>query len=238
MELLRHAGTTVFIDGTFRCVPRGFRQCDVLMVHDRATRFYVPVYYVLTSSKTADTYWDILHFIIQASDQRMETAEVVCDFEAGLIQAVQVQFPNAEVVGCLFHFNQVVQRRMRCIGISEPDAMIAMKRGVLDTITVMSPSDISMIGVAWVKQLIKQRCRNVRRKWATFWAFCQRTWINQYSPEGWNVHGMSKRIVARTNNPLERFNREIHAAFSTPHPNMATFIHTVEELARRHVATL
>jgi len=59
-----------------------------------------------------------------------------------------------------------------------------------------------------------------------------------YDPELWNVHGMSNRIIARTNNPLERFNREMNDAFATPHPNMATFVTTIEQLSRRHVATL
>lgn len=46
---------------------------------------------------------------------------------------------------------------------------------------------------------------------------------------------MSDRVVARANNPLERFNREMNTAFATPHPNMVTFVTTIEELSRRHV---
>jgi hypothetical protein len=49
---------------------------------------------------------------------------------------------------------------------------------------------------------------------------------------------MSNRIVARTNNALERFKREMNAAFATPHPNMATFVTTIEELSRRHVSLI
>lgn len=49
---------------------------------------------------------------------------------------------------------------------------------------------------------------------------------------------MSNGIIARTNNPLERFNREMNSAFPTLHPNLPTFVSTIEEMARRHVATL
>jgi hypothetical protein len=104
IALLKYTGTTVFVDGTFRSVPRGFKQCVIMMVHDWASGFYVPVFYVMTTSRTSDTYWDVFHQLIRAIDQQLEPAEIVCDFEAGLIRAVQVQFPNADVIGCLFHF--------------------------------------------------------------------------------------------------------------------------------------
>jgi hypothetical protein len=59
-----------------------------------------------------------------------------------------------------------------------------------------------------------------------------------YDPVLWNVHGLNERLVARTNNALERFNRELNGAFPTPHPTLSTFVATIESLARGHVATL
>ncbi|KAE9232652.1 hypothetical protein PF005_g2665, partial [Phytophthora fragariae] len=82
VALLRYHGTTLFVDGTFRCVPSGYAQCVVFMVHDRASGVYVPVFYALNTSRTADSYWDMIHFIVQATDQQIEPAEIVCDFEA------------------------------------------------------------------------------------------------------------------------------------------------------------
>ncbi|POM75316.1 Hypothetical protein PHPALM_7596 [Phytophthora palmivora] len=103
LNLLRYNNTTLFVDGTFRCVPRGFVQCVILMVHDRASGIFVPAFYVLSTYRTSDSYWDIIHHVVQATDQRLSPAEVICDFEAGLMDAVQTQFPDAMVVGCLFH---------------------------------------------------------------------------------------------------------------------------------------
>ncbi|RAW29351.1 hypothetical protein PC110_g14293 [Phytophthora cactorum] len=37
VALLRYHGTTLFVDGTFRCVPQGYTQCVIFMVHDRAS---------------------------------------------------------------------------------------------------------------------------------------------------------------------------------------------------------
>ncbi|KAG3085615.1 hypothetical protein PC122_g9578 [Phytophthora cactorum] len=50
VALLRYHGTTLFVDGTFRCVPQGYTQCVIFMVHDRAS--------------------------VQATDQQLEPAEI------------------------------------------------------------------------------------------------------------------------------------------------------------------
>ncbi|POM80008.1 Hypothetical protein PHPALM_2208 [Phytophthora palmivora] len=113
VDLLRYHGTTLFIDRTFRCVPRGYKQCVIFMVHDRA------------SVRSGDSYWDIIHFIVQGTDQQIEPTEIVCDFESALIDAVQTQFPNAIIVGCLFHLKQVLRRAMKRFSIPDVECGIA-----------------------------------------------------------------------------------------------------------------
>ncbi|ETP28106.1 hypothetical protein F442_22610, partial [Phytophthora nicotianae P10297] len=61
-----------------------------------------------------------------------------------------------------------------------------------------------------------------------------RTWMDAYPPTFWNVYGMRRDIVSRTNNPLERFHRELNKRFR-PHPTMKQFVTTLEILAREYV---
>ncbi|EGZ20752.1 hypothetical protein PHYSODRAFT_496669, partial [Phytophthora sojae] len=157
INLLRYNGTTIFVDGTFRCVPPGYKQCVIFMVHDRASGLYVPVYYVLSTSRSGDSFWDMVHFVVQSTDQQLEPAEVVCDFESALIDAVQTQFPNAIVIGCLFHLKQVLRREMKRFLIPEEECGIAMTRGVLDMLTVVDHNLIERC-IKWVKREIRQRC--------------------------------------------------------------------------------
>ncbi|TYZ63022.1 hypothetical protein PybrP1_001348 [[Pythium] brassicae (nom. inval.)] len=56
MRLLVRERTQLFIDGTFRCVPRGFKQCVIVMARDTDSRCYVTVFYALASAKTHTTY--------------------------------------------------------------------------------------------------------------------------------------------------------------------------------------
>ncbi|KAF1776001.1 hypothetical protein GQ600_2802 [Phytophthora cactorum] len=57
IRLLSYANVSLFIDGTFRCVPASFIQCVVLMGHDRAFRCYVPAVTMLATSKSEWSWW-------------------------------------------------------------------------------------------------------------------------------------------------------------------------------------
>ncbi|OWY92794.1 hypothetical protein PHMEG_00038055, partial [Phytophthora megakarya] len=229
LNLLRYENITLFVDGTFRCMPDTFAQCVVIMVHDRGTKLYVPVFFVLCTAKTYDTYWNLLQFVSNACGEPIKPKEVVCDFESALINTVSDWFPPATVIGCLSHFNQASKH-----------LKVAMLPGFLDMLTVIEHDKIPSLSIPWVKRAIQERCikDNINytgTKWATFWKYFERTWLKLFPPKFWNVHGYSNPIVARTNNPLERFNRELNAAFGPPHPSLTRFILTVEDIARRRV---
>lgn len=239
METLSAHSVTLFIDGTFRCVPKGFHQCVVVMAEDRARCLFVPVYYVLCSNRTEETYWELLDQVIKSTDNNLQPAEVVCDFELGLIKGVQAQFPNAEVIGCLFHFKQALRRKMKKLHIPDREVSVAMAKGVLDILTVIEQDKVEGVGIAWVKAEIKARCNRLghhysRKKWRSFWVYFRSTWLERYSVEEWNVNGLEGTLVARTNNPLERFNRELNAVFKT-HPDMPTFVRTIREISEDYV---
>ncbi|KAG2815835.1 hypothetical protein PC111_g13404 [Phytophthora cactorum] len=105
-------------------------------------------------------------------------------------------------------------------------------------LTVIDPEEISVQGVAWVKNKIKQRCeaQNVpysRSKWNQFWNYFQKTWIETFPPDLWNIYGVQREIVNRTNNPLERFHREVNARLNRQ-PSLRHFVKTIEEIARHY----
>ncbi|POM63818.1 Hypothetical protein PHPALM_20735 [Phytophthora palmivora] len=202
LNLLRYNNTTLFIDGNFRCVPRNYQQRVVYMVHDRASGHFVPVFYILSTSHTGDA-------------PAIKPSRVICDFESALIEAVQTQFRDAIVIGCLFHLKQALRRAMKRLSIPEAECIVAMTRGVVDMLTVVNPEHVRTHGVKWARLEIQRRCaeqsiKYSKQKWQAFWEYFERTWIDGYAVEIWNVHGMANELVARTNNPLERFNRELN----------------------------
>ncbi|KAJ0394296.1 hypothetical protein P43SY_007760 [Pythium insidiosum] len=214
LALLRYGDLTLFVDATFRCVPRMFRQCVVIMVYDKASKLFVPVFYVLMASKTYDAYWNLLQYISDAEGDRVAPTEVV--------------------------FKQACQRKMSKLCISRAEIGIAMSRGVLDMLTVIEHSAVDPAGIRWVRGEIKHKCLETQvsystKKWGLFWAYFRHTWLKLLPPSLWNISGIRRDIVARTNNPLERFNRQLNAGFSSPHPSIAQFVYAIDDISRRYV---
>ncbi|GMF54124.1 unnamed protein product [Phytophthora fragariaefolia] len=114
-----------------------------------------------------------------------------------------------------------------------------MKRGSLDMLTVIDPAKVELQGVAWVKANTRKRCKvqNImysQKKWRRFCKYFVLIWIENFPPAIWNVYGMDGKIINRTNNPLERYHRELNARFLTPYPAVSTFVKKIEELARSY----
>ncbi|KAH9093759.1 hypothetical protein Ae201684P_016381 [Aphanomyces euteiches] len=240
ITLLRYDNITLFLDGTFRCTPNGFTQCIVLMVFDCGTKLYVPVFYVLSTSKSYDAYWNALQYVNDTSGESLKPKEIVCDFEKSLVNAVCDRFSGVEVMGCFFHFKQACQRHMIKYRIPPGEVKIAMSSGVLDMLNVIEPDKVEKQGIKWVRRKIKESCDEgglgySKQKWSRFWKYFVKTWIHLYPPHLWTVHGVRMDAVARTNNPLERFNRELNSSFGTPHPSLPRFVQVIEEISRKYV---
>ncbi|KAG2953905.1 hypothetical protein PC118_g7077 [Phytophthora cactorum] len=112
-----------------------------------------------------------------------------------------------------------------------------MKIGVLDVLTVIPQGKLEKQGVAWVKSTIEEKSTRAdiiysAEKWGEFWRYFYPTWIVRFPSNLWNVEPYTNDLISRTNNPLERFNREMNAAFPAPH--LPDFAAGVESLPRRY----
>ncbi|GMF45320.1 unnamed protein product [Phytophthora fragariaefolia] len=117
----------------------------------------------------------------------------------------------------------------------EAEANIAMAPGVFNILTVIEPDLVDPKGIAWVQHRIKQECiaKKIgysRAQWRQFWVYFRKTWLERYFVTEWNVFGIANTVVARTNNPLERFNREMNAVFK-PHPNLRHFVAIIAKIS-------
>ena len=67
------------------------------------------------------------------------------DFEQAFINALRECFPNAKIIGCLFHWKQAIRRKMIGLGIPKEVVSYFMRPGKLDLLTVLPPEDIATI---------------------------------------------------------------------------------------------
>ncbi|POM68119.1 LOW QUALITY PROTEIN: Hypothetical protein PHPALM_15762 [Phytophthora palmivora] len=166
---------------------------------DPRTKLYLPVFFSLMTSRTQDSYKRLLHCIEFAVGSKPDINRLVCNFESALIFAVREHFLESRIVGCLFHLKQAWRRKMKSLRLPNIEVSNAMQKGVLDMLTVVDPE-----------------------KWKS--KESPGIWISKFPPDYWNVYGMQRAIVNRTNSPLERYHRELNTRFKVPYPALVKFV--------------
>ena len=109
-----------YLDGTF-IHPPGFRQILLIMYLDIITNKRIPGFYCLLNSKKEILYSKVLDSIktIITSNNNIEIKlkSVTLDFERGLNKSFIKYFPNIHIVGCLYHYKQILLRKLKKYGL-------------------------------------------------------------------------------------------------------------------------
>ncbi|DBA04709.1 TPA: hypothetical protein N0F65_012292 [Lagenidium giganteum] len=87
---------------------------------------------------------------------------------------------------------------------------------MVDVLTVVETAKVEVQGVAWATEELRRR---IVERVDNVLAIFSPHLVGAFPPSSWNVFNIAGSVVSRTNNPLKRFNRELNAAFSTPHPS-------------------
>ena len=123
-----------------------------------------------------------------------------------------------------------------------PDEVITPlmnKTGLINILLTIPIEDIEPKGIPYVRQHFDEGVH--RAKFDIFWKYFVKTWMLSYDPNDWNVHGIvtdessTSRLINRTNNPLERFNRKLNEAFPTAHPSVVLYVSTMWKLSQEYV---
>ena len=104
------------------------------------------------------------------------------DFERAFFSAAGLLFPEAHLVGCLFHSKQAARRKMIDLSIPDHEVQIAMRFGVYDLLTVLPKDELDKKGIPFIQTMImdllgeyymtnKPKDKAWERKWDTFWVY-------------------------------------------------------------------
>ncbi|ETK90458.1 hypothetical protein L915_05783 [Phytophthora nicotianae] len=179
--------------------------------------------------------WRVLNELIILSNRQLEPENVTCDFEVALINAVLDQFPRANLVGCLFHWKQVLRRKMVDLRIPDSQIKSALGPGKLDSLAVIPVDQIAKKSVRYIRSIVDET--RAKTKWNAFWKYFLKTWMERYDATTWNVQEMMRvgvDVINRTNNPLEKYNRDFASRMST-HPGLLAFIEGTKREAARYI---
>ena len=128
------------------------------MVFDEQIDSFMPVFYVLLTSKTQQMYQHSLHWVKITANNKMRPTTVTCDFEKALHNVIRIEFPTAIVKDCLFHWKQAIGRKIRDLKFDKPIDKRMMTRYVLETLTIVPVDEIEKYGIPYVCHSVEANC--------------------------------------------------------------------------------
>lgn len=215
-----------FVDGTFRVAPVIFYQ--VFTIHALIDNKAVPLVYCLIQDKTEATYIRVFEKIVELLPT-VNPASIMSDFEKATQNAIQHVFPNARLVGCLFHLGQCLWRKVQDLGLSQlyhdnEECRMTVKMllalsfvPVNDVCTAFehlveaSPAEIMPLVDYWEDTYIGRRRRNRRGD-------------PRFALAIWNVHNRVAENLPRTNNSVEAWHRAFQQTVDCNHPSVYKLI--------------
>ena len=233
--LTKCGALNMFIDCTFRCVPKGFYQLMVIMVYCPAHQLFIPVFFVLLQSKDEDVYQHAIMMFIAATGWTADATTVTVDYEQALIKTAATQFRGSKIIGCLFHWKQAIRRKLLTLKIPENIISIFIgKGGQLEVLCIIPVGEIMTKGIYYIRQKTDEG--GYTEKFDIFWNYLKATWMTKYDPNAWNIQGIVSSgdtdvIVNRTNNACESFNRRLNEKIGRAHPTMQILIKVLNEIS-------
>ena len=123
------ASEVMLVDGTFKSCPNLFFQLYTL--HGCVMGQIFPLVFCLLPNKQQATYQLMFEKILESVAQRnlvLQPTRILMNFEMACINALRRQFPNSSLTGCLFHFDQCVQRKIQSqeVGLGKSDEIVVV----------------------------------------------------------------------------------------------------------------
>ena len=105
-----------FMDGTFKLCPQIFFQ--IYSIHALVNNQTLPCVFGLLPNKTENTYNRFFEEVRNAvRGLGNGPVEVLLDFERAGINAIQTQFPTAQVYGCFYHLSSNIWKHIQSSGL-------------------------------------------------------------------------------------------------------------------------
>ena len=212
----------VFMDGTFWISPKLFTQ--MYSLHVSQYDVMSPVIYALLPNKTRNTYerlFQILKRVCERQGLTFNPPEFSVDFEQACLQAVNSEFPDAVVAGCLFHFSQSVWRKVQDVRLvvaykEQPEVRQFVRR-----LCALAFVPLDRLDDAWLEVTAVAPNDNRVEELTDYFV---RTWFEdvgaRFSRRTWNQHDRMDAASSRTNNHVESFHSAFNKRSNGAHPNI------------------
>lgn len=223
----------------------------IFVVYDHTKHSYVPVYWVLMSSKSALAYDQTFQAIKHDLNGAFKPWVIGIDFEIAFLKMAGKHWPEANLIGCYFHFSQAFVKKMKD-DLGFPKEIITPVLKIIQLATVLPQEDlVEITGKGWayiadkidgisVDEDVDEWMQSDQWKSmkADLFAYIRDFWIRCDVLPLWNCSAFvelddDEQPIFRTNCWLESYNRKVNEMFPTAHPTMAAFAARLREEQQR-----
>lgn len=215
-----------FIDGTFKSSSKQFGQLFVIHA-DLGSSWEetntIPAVYALLPNKKRETY-DRFFKAIKTNVPGWSPTTLMMDFEIAIVQSARSLFPETEILGCNYHFNQCLWKKVQYCGLVSAYKENEEIRCHIRMCSALAHLPLEMLDDGW---LCIQESSPENQKLQEFYDYFVDQWLdNEHMPRDmWNCSGRRHR----TNNVSEGWNQRINRLISRVHPNVYSLIKNLRE---------
>ena len=211
--------TKVFwADGTFRTAPAlrdNTHMYQLLRVYGDYKGKVFPIFQAIMSGKSRQLYDVVYARLRDVLPESVNPEMIMTDYEIALQGGLSQIFPNAEVVGCWFHYSQNVFKKLANVGLKNAFIENDIFKIWIKLVMALPLLPKEHIVPTWnelkhqpiPRLLSSQPLRKLK-------SYIQKTWIDQRI-EVLSVYG----CTYRTNNSAESSNAQWNAKVGVKHPN-------------------
>lgn len=155
------------------------------------------------SGKTADLYKKVFDFI-EKNLIRLNPAQFMTDFEAGMRKTINEFYPNAVLYGCWYHFCAAVRRKFLSLDMYELITKVPAAKSIYRMIISLPllPEESILNGYNIVKQEAIEK--NLDKQFKEIFEYFEQYWLHQVSFY-FNLNSTKKFFILRFMNAPNAF---------------------------------
>ncbi|XP_055849720.1 uncharacterized protein LOC129914472 [Episyrphus balteatus] len=226
------------VDGTFAVVPSIMGQ--LFSVHGYIENSVVPLIYCLMSSRTKQAYNKFWQELLRCAGEFNITLQpniIVSDFEPAILLSNGENFPNSRTQGCLFHFGQIIWRRVQDLGLAAKygrEEAFASEVRMIKALSFVPPSEVEQYYTALYGSITHQEARNLAQWFKLNYIGSERT-KPRYKPEFWTTGASASNLhFPRTQNSVEAWHRRLKVVVGQRHAGVYKL---VSDLAKETIVS-
>ena len=204
----------LFIDATYHH-PIGYAQLLIIIFKDVVSSEYMPGFFILMSNKTEILYDMVFKSVIRILTQnyiyKLNINTITTDTELALINAIQMNFPNTQRIGCWFHLKQDLLREARILGLLNNKNKNINSELSLEVITQLSLLPLEYNGnIEYLLNKIDILAKQYPMYFNMIKGYFVETKLKYFKDNSFNYNKFPKDI--RSNSILERYNKTIKSS--------------------------